>query len=336
MQITTENHYHPGDTIKGAVRIELPRAIKAKKVEVRLLGLESAIFGSGDSTRRETENVVDETIVMWEGGVGGVLGSGISTFPFSFTLPEKALPTLNSQSVYGLTMPEWAAEKGIRKTIINLAGTIEYVLSARIDKPLTLPEKAELVLLVRPFPFPHVLARHLACDYDHPSNNVKIRVEVDACSIARGDAFTGRIVFWKHPMSKVRGVTATLEFQSMASASRFRNQVSSNDMAVQCTDAVFFPVDWARESYTWEFKLKTMNKLPVTVSGKLVKTRWLLDVQADMPMARDPHVRIPVIVLPATATIEAPVSGKVYKVNNDRLELKPTPFDRVRSDLFQR
>ena len=325
MQITTENHHHPGDTIKGDVRVDLPRAIKANRVEVRLLGLESATFGSSEDAHTEKETIVDETTVVWEGGAGGVLGPGISTFPFSFTLPPNALPTLASHSVYGLTMPEWAAEKGVRKTINDLAGTIKYVISARIDRPLALHEKTEVELLVRPFPFPHVQARHLACDYVHPSNNVKVRVEIDACSIARGDAFTGRIAFWKHPMSKVRGVTATLEFQSMASASRFRNSPSSKNTTFQYTDAVHFPVDWAGENYTWEFKLRTMNKLPVTVSGKLVKTRWLVDVQVDVPMARDPHVRIPVIVLPATATIEAPVLGKVYKVNNGRLELKVSP-----------
>ncbi len=323
MQITTDNHYHPGDNIKGDVRIELPRAIKARKVEVRLLGLESATFGDSDSGHTETETIVDETIVVWEGGAGGMLGPGISTFPFSFTLPNVALPTLAVKSIDRLTMPEWAVEKGIRKTINDLAGTIKYELIARIDKPLALlPEKTVLELLVRPYPFPHVQARHLACDYVHPSKNVKVRVEIDACSIARGDAFTGRIEFWKHPMVKVRGVAATLEFQSIASASRFKDSLSSKNTTFQYTDAVHFPVDWAGENYTWEFKLKTMDKLPVTVSGKLLKTRWLLDLQVDMPMARDPHVRIPVIVLPATATIEAPVQGKVYKVNNDRLELK--------------
>ncbi len=323
MEITTaQNHYHPGDTIKGALRVELLRPIKARAVEVRLLGTESATFGSGEDARTEKETIVDQAAVVWEGSAQGVLEAGMSAFPFSFALPQEALPTLNSGALHRFSVPDWAVEKGIHKTLFGLSSDIKYVLSARIDRPLAYRERKEVEVLVRPNPFPHVQARHLACGFVHSSGNVRARVEIDACSITRGDAITGRIEFWKHPMAKVRGVTASLNFQVLASASRFRNTFGAMTKVSQCTDAIHFPVDPAGEYFTWEFKLRSAEKVPVTISGKLIKARWLVDVQVDLPIARDPHVRVPVIVLPATATVEAPVEGKVLEIRNDRLEMK--------------
>nr|MDO8114109.1 hypothetical protein [Candidatus Sigynarchaeota archaeon] len=330
IQITTDkDHYHPGDAINGEVRIELQNAINAQNVEVQLLGLENAIFGNGENTYTEKETIIDENTVLWEDSKGGMLGPGIVTFPFSFTLPPGALPTLIPPTNF--QVPDWAAGKGIKKTAFGLAGNITYTLKAWIDKPLVLLEKraVEVPVLVRAFPFPHVQARHLACNFMHPSRNLKVRVEIDACSIKRGDAITGRIEFWKHPMIKVRGVTASLSFQSLASSTRFKGFKNKNGVMTkvsQRTDTIRFPVDPRGEYFTWEFKLRSVKNGPITVSGKLVKVRWLLDVQIDLPLKRDPHVSIPVIVLPITATIEAPAPDTVLEISNEKLELKIKTF----------
>ena len=53
------------------------------------------------------------------------------------------------------------------------------------------------------------------------------------------------------------------------------------------------------ESYKQEFSLTATAAGPLTVKGKLFSIDWFVQVELDVPWAKDPKIRAPIVLLPA-------------------------------------
>lgn len=51
-------------------------------------------------------------------------------------------------------------------------------------------------------------------------------------------------------------------------------------------------------SYTKEFSLPAEVAAPLTASGKLFSIAWFVQIELDVPWAKDPKIRVPVTLLP--------------------------------------
>ena len=53
-------------------------------------------------------------------------------------------------------------------------------------------------------------------------------------------------------------------------------------------------------SYSKEFSLPgdSVREMPATAKGQLFSIDWFVQIELDVPWAKDPHVRIPIVLLP--------------------------------------
>jgi hypothetical protein len=110
--------YLPGEIIKGTVRLELEKSVKARAVKLRIIGLEETRVevGSGDDshTYHERNYILKNDIIlhspMYDKDLE--LDPGNYAFVFEFKMPENALPSYKGTNV-----------------------SVTYTLEARVDVP---------------------------------------------------------------------------------------------------------------------------------------------------------------------------------------------------------
>ncbi|HME51817.1 MAG TPA: hypothetical protein VKM55_06340 [Candidatus Lokiarchaeia archaeon] len=300
--------YLPGETVKGNLTVVLDKAIKARKIEVKLEGKEyTAMKQESVQTRstwdlttpaipRGTEResstlqsesvIVDAAIDAWAASGVETLGPSTETYPFEFLLPANAIPSVASSLEYKI--PERAAKKGIKHTIpFMLPGSIQYNVLAKIDVPRAIDPKAQAAVNVNLPPREDVVARVLGARLSIGKGNIHVEASVDKNVFTPGETITGNVMFRKNPSEKVRAVEIALKFAIMDMVQ------GQADTFEQACDLITFPITSNTNDFTSNFALESFPDGPFSVHGMLVKIMWFVDIKVDLARKIDKHARIP-------------------------------------------
>lgn len=331
-----KQNYLPGETVKGNLTVVLEKAIKARKIEVKLEGREYTVInresdrassawnwvsqlaipsGSGQagSTFHSDNVILEASMNAWASSSVESLGPGEFTYPFEFVLPVNAIPSMGSSFTY--TIPDHAAEKGITRTIPNLLpGSIVYSVMAKIDVPRAIDPKAQAAVNVNLIPRSDIASRALGSRLSIDEGNVCVEASVDKDVFTPGDTITGKITFRKEPSENVRAVEVALRFILMTVA---QGQIETFE---QACDVITFPIPSDENEFTSDFALESFPDGPFSMYGILVKIMWLVDIKVDIMHKLDKHARIPLHAIPIAeiaepATLAEPTSVEWIEVN---------------------
>ncbi len=311
MQIVTEQEeYHPGDVVRGYVRIVITKPIKARGIYVSFEGREHTAVtrGSGKNSHTYIQNVmiVQDTITAWSPGADGLVGPCDVQYPIEFKLPADAMPTLDSPFDYYL--PEEARSKGIGRTVPSqLNGYIRYMIHAKVDRPFAIDIKAKQFILVKIPPRGDVSIQPVSFSSHDDSEQLYVDITVNRNLYSPGDLVTGAIMFQRNPQKAVRALEVMLRFSVSITAQ------GRTDVYKQLTDAIRFSIEPGTEGIQHTFALNTIPGGPISVPGHIVKLEWIVELKVDLPGKIDKHVYVPVWIIPLTSTI-APGQGQTFAV----------------------
>jgi len=120
-------NYAPGETIEGKVIVGLKKAVKAKGVNVRLIGKKKATQHTGNTTTSKVVKIFD-----FKQPLGGEkeYPPGTHEYPFQIKIPQNVLTQQNTpQDALG----------GVVKALQLLSGAssrIDWKIIANLDVPL--------------------------------------------------------------------------------------------------------------------------------------------------------------------------------------------------------
>jgi len=299
-----KEEYFPGEKVRGFVQLDLEMTLKARKVEIQFDGFEHAAItrGSGKSrhTYIEDHNFAHEVKELWQPASEPCN----EQFPFEFTVPLGALPSLYTPFNYPL--PPEAIVKGIKKTINVYAytGTIRYQLKAKLDEPLAIDLKDKIFFHVPPVPMKRDQPKSIIQEIGTPSGKIHMLVTVNDDFLSPGDLIQGNLRLQKAIDVKTRNLIISLRYIYSYTAQ------GQTDTFVQDVDRLIFADVQDQEDIDREFRFVVPSSGPYTILGKIVKMEWEVDVKLDLPMKIDTHARVPVIVTPAMCeNVEAMLDG---------------------------
>ncbi len=296
-----------GDTVEGAVLVQLDQDTPYRGIRLVLKGYEEASWreGSGKTrhTHSETRSFFDEEITL-EGrprlGFGELLADsfkgvfskdnyevlhpGTYRYPFSYVLP----PNLPGEYESAVTNSR-----------------IYYGIKAHVDLPLKFDLKAEKRLSVcEPIPATaQEVTRQLTKNFLFDSAaEIEAAVHLERDTFWLGEDIVGQLeVMNRAPGKEIRAVTLTLRQLETACADG-RTHEGQNEITRFTFDQCRFPV---KERTTMELKLPIPSDLyPTIESGSLVKVGYELQIRLDIPWAVDAKLSVPIkLVKPPEQTI---------------------------------
>ncbi|HME51510.1 MAG TPA: arrestin family protein [Candidatus Lokiarchaeia archaeon] len=297
MQIILEKtHYLPGDVVRGHVQLELEKTIKARKIEIVFDAFEHAVVVRGSGKHRhvyiEDHFITRDLKELWLPGGEQCIGPCSEQFPFEFTIPSNATPSLYTP--FQFPLPQEAFAKGIKVEIkyYPYAGTINYRLKAKLDKPFAIDPKDKKLFVVLPLPVSQNQPGNQAFEVTTPSGKLYLFVKVNDNLVSPGDSIQGSVHLTRAPGLKIRGLIVSLRYVYSYTA-RGHTDVFKQDM-----DTIAFADIQDRTELDEEFKFGVPPSGPFTVPGQLVKMSWEVDVKVDVPWKIDTHLHVPITVSP--------------------------------------
>ncbi|MBN2152295.1 MAG: hypothetical protein JW839_12665 [Candidatus Lokiarchaeota archaeon] len=296
--MTDREEYHPGDVLRGYVHVVLDKPVKARGIFVSFEGREHARVtrrsGENRNTYIQSVMLVQDTVAIWRPEGEGMIGPCNEQYTFEFHIPDDTMPTLGSHFAY--TISDTALSKGIRRTVPSmLNGYIQYMIHAKVDRPLAIDIKARHFITVTIPPRSGASLQPLAFTSADGQGEYRVDVALDRNMVSPGEHVSGHFLFQRNPQWTVRALEAILRFNVSITAQ------GRTDVYKQVADVERFPVDEGTEGIERSFSLGSFPGGPVSVPGCIVKLVWMLEMKVDLPGRIDKHVYVPVWVIPLVA-----------------------------------
>lgn len=320
LKIRTEREaFLPGEAVRGVLHVTLNKAMRARKIQIALVGREHAVVvrGGGKNRRvyKESRNIVSIHDNPWQATeTDDHIGPVEFSVPFEFTLPEFALPSIYPPLEVPLSRR--AREDGVKERLSGkqFGGKVEYVLKAKVDRPFWFDKRDDVKLAVlhvpRALPARSTFSARSETKATKP--DVAISVEGiaatpgDILSAAPGGILAGEVTLVNEMGANVRVVAVRLQCIFTYTARGHTDEIK------QVVDqSVFEPAEGQPEQ-AWAFELRVPEGVPYTTRGEIVSLTWRVDAKADLPLKRDPHARVALQVLPTGGgpPPETPVAPK--------------------------
>ena len=226
-------------------------------------------------------NLGDALATLFGGGRHVVMSPGEYEYSVDISIPTDAPPT----------------HKGKRSRVF-------YELSARVDVPLGRDVHEVHSFSVAPFRM------------DLPGNPVRVRypddegrgfwdkvlgpdVRIDLAlardALRQGESVDGVFQVDTDKPIEVRAIRARLVGHETSKAHGHHDGHNHKGEAVELARPGMI-----QGSYSKEFSLTadTVGEMPVTAKGKLFAIDWFVQVELDVPWAKDPKIRVPIVLLP--------------------------------------
>ena len=290
-------YYLPGDVIRGQVNVDLDTEMDARSIEIDFHAFEYASVSRGSGKHRRTyverREIAHQKSSLWScGDEEKTIGPCSESFPFVFSLPNDATPSLYTPFDYPL--PIDARERGIKRMIkhYSYSGKITYRLKVKLDKPWAIDPKDKTLIDVLPLPVPEHEKTWLEHESIVPSGEIGIFGSVLGSMFAPGDVIQGKFKILKMEGLEIRSITVSLRFRYSYTA------MGHTDTFLQRVDYLTWPdVPGVRE-ILGDFSFIVPQGCPFSVPGTLVRLQWELDIKVDRPMRRDNHLCIPITIGP--------------------------------------
>lgn len=274
-------NYYPGEKIQGELLVDVPKPIRARKVQLTFIGKEhtKVVRGSGKNRRVYVEDciIVEKVVDVWTASQNGRLGPCNETFPFEFQLPVHALPSMVVR--------------------FNDAHKITYEIKAKIDRPLAFDPNVKIDIQVLPLPIEQYSARVLVESFQEPKGRYRFEVNLAKNVFIPGESVSGRVTFKKDPSMKARAVECAVVYTESATAE------GHTDAYPYVIGTLRWEIDPSGEYYEWPFNIQTHQSSDYSVEGRLIRCFWMVDVKVDLPLKRDQHVQVPFLFLPLRAPV---------------------------------
>lgn len=271
--------YLPGEIIKGTVRLDLEKSVKARAVKLRIIGLEktSVTVGSGDDrhTYRERYYILKNDIILHSPSYDDdlELDPGNYAFWFEFILPGDALPSYRGTNA-----------------------SVTYTLEARVDVPWWLDiVKKRSIFVFRNREVLRLLTAPARFNSDNFINGVGNKpcfgVELVKTGFIAGETIEGTIAVYNMAASKIRKIYIKLLGEELATACGHR------ETRIQSKQEIEIPVCDMMEGVAKVFFLQIPNNAPSSYEGRYSNFRWGVFVGLDIPFGFDVKALYPIEVL---------------------------------------
>lgn len=289
--------YAPGETVRGRVEFDWPRARRVRGVRVALTGAEETVIrvsrGTGKNRRThtysETNPIVGEELILFGGpGVGTlkamgealtelfgsldypVLKAGRHKYPFEFALPPEALPSF--EGTYA---------------------TVSYRIDARVDVPAAVDMSFEGDVVVVPprglsiAPYKGKgraagggLLKAFRADLD-------LDLRFDGCRLEPGARLEGRLLVRNRSGKKLRGATISLVGVEYAEAEGYEREDT-----FEVASGYLRAPDPAAPVQDVTFGIK-LDPCPAPYAGRHSQVDLRLVAELDVALGFDAKVEIP-------------------------------------------
>jgi hypothetical protein len=280
-----QHHYFPGSEVKGTVVVDVDKPDELDSIAVKLIGKAEAEwkeeFGAGeDRTEKEYENSVTyfkKKYVLWSKDDSSELSVGEHTFSFEHQLSEGIPPSFKGEH-----------------------GKVEYEVKAKIHqdgpnpkakKHITVRERPDLLQqCLEPKTFEEAGRVNFLC-FNFGSMSMK-------CDIPRTGYSPGESipisVYLENLTTKVINIEASLKRKDTYT----EHEVGFHKITRDEVNSLESPPIQPGEVTTFEGQsLQISPDTPATLrSCKFISVEYTLVINADVPMAFDKTVKIPIVI----------------------------------------
>ncbi|XP_048843116.1 arrestin domain-containing protein 3-like [Brienomyrus brachyistius] len=282
--VNEEGSFSCGDELSGRVLLLLSKDTKIKDIWVKASGQASVHWseGSGDDQRTysATEKYfkLKQQVAGPEKGKKIVLAAGSHVFPFTFQIPQGNMPS---------------SFKGAH-------GKVEYKLEAKLSRSWRLPSNA-----ASEFTFVSKPEMSLAQLMSPQQGNVTKKMKVFTSGNVTISVNMEQMAYWPAEGSKV-----TVDIQNNSSrdlapkvavdqVQSFFAEGSRNISSHRVLKHVGEPIP-ANTQQTLTLVLKLPPNLPASIPNcGIIRVEYFVKVYLDVPLAIDPEVKLPLVILPA-------------------------------------
>jgi hypothetical protein len=273
------NTYLPGQVVKGSVNLVIDKPVKARAVQLDILGLEKTrvVVGSGNSSRTYIEKnyILKDKIYLYPPEAGGEHEFEPGTYKneIQFKIPDSAPPSYEGNNV-----------------------DTKYWLKTRVD-----------VLLwgdiVNTKPFYVVTKKRNLGSFTDPatfeSHNFKnpedkkpgFYVELSREAFGAGRSIEGLITISNKDACKIRKIDLRLKGTEEVKA---KGNVGIYPGIIYESE---FPCDNLIEGEPVRFRIPIPNDITCSYKGKNSSLKWTLEVQLDLPFRFDISAQCPVEII---------------------------------------
>jgi hypothetical protein len=271
--VLPKTDYCGGDTIRGAVVVEVPRRIRSRGVRIGLEGYESEGFatGVGDSGIPKKSFLFQDLLELSN---DRIIPPGKHRFPFEYRLPE-GLPG------------DYESHRG--------EAAIRYELFAYVDRPMWVDMRTVRgITMYEPVDASASAARaegQKTCQFES-EGSLNITAAIDKNVVAPGEQLHASLILdnkCKHDVRAVRlGVEATETVLVDGEHHQHKDIVHEADFETEVESGV-------QRTLELDYTVGTEIYASIRASS-LVRVEHHLVVTIDVPRATDPHVHIPILV----------------------------------------
>ncbi len=261
--VLSKSTYIAGETIQGYVLLKCDDAFECNRIPITLIGqIKTRITrssGNSSTTYRETEDIINETQILFE---GGMIFEGNTRYNFSFRLPELLPPSYRSRYA-----------------------EIKYELRTKAEVSWALDPKAKKVVNIV-MPYSNNPGKR-AFGYCENNGSYVLEVEAEETAICIGQEIPLRIRVSRDV--KIRGVRIELIHHELTRARR----VKEHTKRIKYKD---FIEDENLVFDTWfEYSIKTSRFIPPSFQTRLVTSYLTIKITLDIPWRFDKSAEIEIV-----------------------------------------
>ena len=261
--------YQPGERDKGRVLLELEKSTTINKIEVEVKGLEyshfTVVIGRYPAPCSEKNNFLKERFNVVE---KGELPAGFQAYPFSFWLPENALPTYEGSGIH-----------------------IKYTIKARVDIPwaIDIREKRDLQVNLDPQP---KLAVSDSPTFQGGTETKPpwFEAQLERNRYLVNETINGRLIVHNPTTKRIRKATINL----FTLEDRRAKGYSDTKRKKQLTHEI--EGENIMDGLPIEFQIQIPDTVPGTYSGLLTGVKWVMQVRLDIAMGIDVTEEQPIYI----------------------------------------
>ncbi|KAG7243964.1 hypothetical protein INR49_006122 [Caranx melampygus] len=291
--INSRNTFTNGDTINGRIIVETSKETKVQSLTFVAKGKARVCWHEQYGQYQHRVYWADEKYyevknhILREARRDGteVIGKGRHVFPFSFTIPDRKLPSSFKASI-GKIVHKLKAElrqsmKLTKKAKVHFA----FISKADMDIPgLMEPQYGSKDKALKVF----------------GSGDVSVDVHTKQMGYVQGQNLEVMVDINNHSSRSVKPKFILYEKRSFFAQGRRR--VYTNEILKGKTEAV---APSSRETVTKVISIP--RELPPSILNcSIIKLEYRLKIQLDIKYAIDPEVKLPVVVLPEAPTAKQP------------------------------
>jgi hypothetical protein len=283
IEITTDKEtYLPGEEITGKLTITPTEPFTLRDIILAFYGSESteitrSHYNPATKTTQTTYYDEEAEITSDSRSIADIvstqegLPSGQSQFtvekphqiPFSFKLPEDALPTYDGE-----------------------CADVSYSIHAKIDIPRKSDVSAEIPI--------EVLTKGNTAEEDsspEPLSDNDVRVKLDKRTYRRGETIEGTVEMTNNAGKTVRGIELKLYSNEHAEAEDEEEDTTMHEYKMDA------PIEETSSSYvTARFQFTIPEDVDPTIRGTYFSHEWCLEAKVDIKNAKDMHTSVDISI----------------------------------------